>query len=399
MKTSRRPSRYVVLIACCMANLCIGSLYTWSVFAVPMMQHLNALGANIRDLSFIFTVASGIGPVTMILGGAIRSRLGVRITAWIGGCLFGLGMIASSFATSFAMLMVTYGLAVGLGSGCVYGCTVSTAVGYFPDRKGMAGGMATACFGLASVLMPPLANALIERFGITSAFRLLGIGMVILLSLITQLIIDPPKTDAALLERGKTWKEMIRTRSFWFMFFILLCGGFSGLMAISQASSISQNMMGMTAASAAIVVAVLALSNATGRIGAGTLSDRLGCLNTLRISFGGTVLGMLVLVLSANAGTAVFIAGIVIIGLCFGAVMGLYPSFTTQRFGAEHSNVNYGVMFIGFSLSGYFGPAIMSAAYLRLGSYQPAFLTAAALAVMGLLLTFAAQKAFQKEEA
>lgn len=399
MKRSPHSSRYVVLLACCLANLCIGSLYSWSVFAIPMMQHLNALGANVQDLSLIFTVANGVGPVTMILGGAVRSRFGVRKTAWLGGCLFSAGMFLCGFARSYAMLMVCYGLAVGLGSGCVYGCTVSTAVGFFPDRKGMAGGLSTGCFGLASVLMPPLANALIERLGITAAFHVLGIALALLLSLICQLLTDPPKADASTAQAGQNWRQMIRTSSFWLMFAMLLCGGFSGLMAISQASAIAQNMMGMAAAAAAIVVAVLALFNAAGRMAAGTLSDRLGCLNTLRLSFSGTCVGMLVLFFSAGMGTWMFIAGIILIGLCFGAVMGLYPSFTAQRFGAEHSNVNYGVMFIGFAMSGYFGPAIVSATYLQQGSYRPAFLTAAALAVIGLLLTYAAQKAFQKENA
>lgn len=399
MKTSRRPSRYVVLIACCLANLCIGSLYSWSVFAVPMMQYLNGIGVPVNDLSLVFTVANGVSCITIILGGAVRGRLGVRYTAWMGAILFALGMTASGFARSFTALMVSYGLALGLGSGCVYGCTVSTAVGFFPDRKGMAGGLATSCFGLASVLLPPVANALIESLGITQAFRVLGIAMLVLMSIICQFLADPPTSEDGTQERGKNWSQMIRTVSFWVMFGMLLCAGFAGLMAISQASAICQNMMQMTAATAAIVVAVLALFNAAGRVGAGTLSDKLGCLNTLRLSFSGTCLGMLMLFLCAGQSVWMFIAGIILIGLCFGAVMGLYPSFTAQRFGIEHSNVNYGVMFVGFALAGYFGPAIVSNTYLQLGSYRPAFLVAAALAVMGLLLTFAAQKAFQKEEA
>lgn len=134
--------RWIILVASCLINLCIGSLYAWSVFATPMAEYLTMITGNeVKGLAIIFTIANSVGPVTMISGGAINDKLGPKWVIFIGGLLFGGGMILSGFATSIGMLTMTYGLGVGLGVGMVYGCTVSNSVKFFPDRKGLIGGM------------------------------------------------------------------------------------------------------------------------------------------------------------------------------------------------------------------------------------------------------------------
>ena len=134
--------RWIILVASCLINLCIGSLYAWSVFATPMAEYLTMITGNeVKGLAIIFTIANSVGPVTMISGGAINDKLGPKWVIFIGGLLFGGGMILSGFATSIGMLTMTYGLGVGLGVGMVYGCTVSNSVKFFPDRKGLIGGI------------------------------------------------------------------------------------------------------------------------------------------------------------------------------------------------------------------------------------------------------------------
>ena len=91
--------RWMILAACCFINLCIGSLYAWSVFAAPMAAHLQALsGGEAPNLAVIFTIANGVGPVTMISGGALQGKLGPRRVILLGGLLFGLGMFFSGFS-------------------------------------------------------------------------------------------------------------------------------------------------------------------------------------------------------------------------------------------------------------------------------------------------------------
>jgi MFS family permease len=176
---------------------------------------------------------------------------------------------------------------------------------------------------------------------------------------------------------------------FYVMIVMLFFGAVFGMMSISQASNVAQNMMGMTAAAAAVVVSVLALFNTFGRIVAGYVSDRIGCINTLTAVFVIAIAALAMLYVSGGNGSIpLFYVGMCLIGVCFGAFMGIYPSFTASRFGSKNSSVNYGIMFIGFSAAGIIGPIIMSNVFRSTGSYRPAFLIAIVLAVIGLALTF-----------
>lgn len=174
---------------------------------------------------------------------------------------------------------------------------------------------------------------------------------------------------------------------FYLMIVMLFFGAVLGMMAISQASNIAQDMIEMTPAAAAIVVSVLALFNTFGRILAGMISDRLGCIQTLRAVFGAAILAMGILYLSGNGSAVLFYVGICLAGVCFGAFMGVYPSFTAERFGAKYSSVNYGIMFIGFNLAGLLGPMIVSRVFQQTGGYRGAFLVALGFAVFGLILS------------
>ena len=75
--------RWIILVASCLINLCIGSLYAWSVFATPMAEYLTMITGNeVKGLAIIFTIANSVGPVTMISGGAINDKLGPKWVIW-----------------------------------------------------------------------------------------------------------------------------------------------------------------------------------------------------------------------------------------------------------------------------------------------------------------------------
>lgn len=397
--------RWLILAAACVANLCVGSLYAWSVFANPMAAYLAQFEGGVApNLSLAFTVASGIAPVTMISGGFINDRLGPRWVVLGGGVLFGAGMLASGFAESPGALVVAYGVGSGLGMGLVYGASVSNTVKFFPDKKGLAGGLTTASYGLSSVLVPPLANGLIETVGITETFKALGVAMGVLIAA-ASLVMEKCPSDFAnqVLRNGPsetgaasgdmTWRQMLGKPAFYVMLAMLMCGAFSGLMVTSQASPIAQTMVGATPAQAALLVSVLALFNATGRIASGTLSDRLGAVGTLRLVFVACMGGMLVLLGAALTSLmGLMVAGVCVVGFCFGSIMGIYPGFTASQFGMRHNSVNYGIMFIGFALAGLFGPMAMNGLYAQTGTYAWAFAMAAAMGALGLGLTVVFKK-------
>ena len=386
----KKTNRNLILAASCFVVLCVGSLYAWSVFAGPMAEHLSALtGKQIASLAIVFTVANAVGPITMISGGAINDKLGPKLVLLIGAVLFGLGMIGAGFCKSVAALVVCYGLGVGLGNGMIYGTIVSNAVKFFPDKAGFVGGLTTACYGGSSILIPPLANALMQRMGVTSAFKLLGTAMLVILiaaAFVMQKAPESAPKQAASGQRELSWREMIREKSFTLMLLTLLCGAFAGMMLISQAAVIAKNMMGFTAAAAAAVVSLLALFNTLGRLAAGTLSDRFGAVGTLRVTFAASALAGVLLFLCKEGAPVLFYAGLALTGFSFGSIMGIYPGFTAAQFGRKNNSVNYGIMFIGFALAGLFGPSLMNLLHGMTGRYQPAFLASAALALVGEVL-------------
>lgn len=389
-----QKKRWLILIASCFVTLCIGSLYAWSAFASPMSVYLSeCAGYEVASLAIVFTIANAVGPVTMISGGYINDKLGPKAILLVGGLLFGAGMIGSGFATSVGMLIITYGLGVGLGVGMIYGVTVSNTVKFFPDKGGFAGGIITACYGASSIIIPPVANALAEAYHVTTAFKAIGIVMMIIICTSAfvikpcpPILVSTTKTGVGDQEKDYNYREMLKESDSYLMLLTLMCGAFAGMMVISQASQIAQRMMGMVPASAAVVVSVIALFNTLGRLVSGTLSDKLGATGTLRITFAASLVASVMLFFCSENSVALFYICLAVIGFAFGSIMGIYPGFTAQRFGRKNNSVNYGIMFIGFALAGLIGPTVMNALYGITGRYQPAFLASAALAVVGEIL-------------
>ena len=288
--------RWLVLVSSCIINLCIGSIYAWSVFSSPLAEHINALrgtALTAGDLSIVFTVYNAVVPFIVLFGGAIDDRIGPKPLAIIGAVLFGAGTILSGFARSVGMLVVTYGLMCGVGINLCYVCSVSNTVKLFPDRRGLASGLVTATYGLSSVIVSMAASYMIDKSGITRTLTVLGViyAAAILICAIFQCRVpqgfkpdgyDPTgSVNAGGNDHDENWVEMLHDARFYPMIMLMFCATFFGTMVISQAAPIGRETVGMSATAAAAAVSILAVFNAAGRIGAGTVSDRIGSVNTI----------------------------------------------------------------------------------------------------------------------
>ena len=409
--------RWGVLIASSLINLCIGSIYAWSVFAGPLAAKLTGLlGTTFTaaDLAVVFTVANSIGPITMIAGGFVTDKLGgPRAVILTGGIMFGAGILLTGFAGTLGQIIMTYSLLAGFGLGMAYGCTINNTVKFFPDKRGLVGGIATATYGLSSVLIPPVANALNNSVGVSKSFIILGAAFLVII-IVCSFFIEKcpndyvpkgfvPKTAGpagASSGRDKNWKQMLADPVFYIMITMLVCGAFSGLMITSQASPMAQRITGMTVGMAATAVSILALFNSAGRIVAGTLSDKFGRVTVLRGAFILEILGLALLFMTGEGNTLLFMAAVhdsaLPGGVCFGALMGVYPGFTADQFGPRNNSVNYGIMFIGFALAGYFGPTTCGKILGSTGTYGTAFIVSAVLALVGIALTVVYKRAVSK---
>ena len=396
--------RWSILIACCFINLCIGSMYAWSVFSAPMADYIGQLhGIHLTgaDLAIVFVVANSVGPITMISGGKINDTFGPKTVIFVGGLMFGGGMYLSGMATEIDHLILSYGLLTGLGLGMVYGATISTCIKYFPDKRGLVGGLTTAIFGISSVIIPPIASLITASMGVIASFKIIGAVFTIIVCASAFFIrkcpddFRPTGWSPATNSKGKpaptidkNWREMLASPMFYVLIVMLTCGAVAGMMCIALAAPMAQRMIGMSTAAATAAVSTLALFNVFGRVMAGGLSDKIGRINTLALACLLTMAGLYFLYISATGDVSTFYIGISLIGICFGAFMGVFPGFTADQFGTRNNSVNFGIMFIGFAVAGYTGPTIMHSMLSATGSFKSAFLIGIGFSFAGLVLSY-----------
>lgn len=392
--------RWSVVLAGICANLCSGSAYAFSVYKGPLKE---LLGCPETQLALAFSLSIAFLPVGMLLSGKIADQRSPRMIVALGGLVFGGGMVLASFSRSLGWLYATYGVMMSTGNGAAYGAVIAAAVKWFPDRRGLASGMVVGALGVGTVVIAPLAQRIIDSpgLGIVGAFRILGTAFVVLTLAASRFVINPPagyspskfvtqdsEEDAE--STNLTWGQMIRRPRFWLLHALYVAGAFSGLMVVSQASPIAQEITGLTAAQASLIVSVLGLANASGRLFWGGISDRIGRFEALALMFAVTAAVMFSLnALAAEPPTLV--AAIALIALCYGGYLGIFPSLCADSFGSRNLAVNYGVLFSAFSLAGVLGPFVVARLKDAGGGYGQAFVVAGSVAALGLSLSLGAR--------
>lgn len=385
-------NRWQVIAAATAILLCTGAVYAFSVFAGPLSQQM---GWTMPQIMMAFTINSAIAPIPMIFGGYLVDRGYVKWTIAIGALLFALGFFLTGFVTSPAMLYVTYGLMAGLGQGFAYSGCLSNTLRLFPDKRGLASGIITGGMGFAAVIASPIASSLIQSHNATFAFQVLGavyIAIVIIASFFIKAApagYKPegwnPPAQAKRQGVNKNWKEMLQTPVFYIVISMFFVGAFSGLMIASQASPIGQRMFGLSAGVAALYVSLYSICNSSGRFIWGTVSDKIGRSQTLMIIY--AVVAASLVCLTVVPGQVGFTIGIIGLGICFGGVMGVFPSIVMENYGPANQGVNYGIIFTGYSLAAFFAPRVaVQMAGANDGNYSQAFVVAIVLAVVGLVL-------------
>lgn len=380
-------NRWAVLLGSVAVLLCTGSIYAFSVFAGPLAASHHW---TVPEVMIAFTINAAIGPVPTILGGFLTDHGHAKLSIVLGGIMFALGFTLTGTATSLWQLYLYYGILGGFGQGFAYSGCLSNTMRFFPDKKGLASGLITGGMGAATVIAAPIANHLIAAYSVQTAFITMGIAYLIVVCvgcLFIKVAPKPDPTDQTAESREVNWLGMLKTRNFYLIVLLFGIGAFSGLMIASNASLIGQNMFKLTATIAATYVSIYSLCNFLGRIIWGTVSDRLGRTNTLTIVY--VVIALSLLVLATVHTTIGFVVGIVGLGICFGGTMGVFPSLVMENYGAKNQGVNYGIVFLGYSVAAYFAPKIAAdIAGSHNGNFTIAFYIAIVLAVIGIGINF-----------
>ncbi|HEM3695023.1 TPA: OFA family MFS transporter [Streptococcus suis] len=383
-------NRWQVIAASTAILLCTGAVYAFSVFAGPLSAQT---GWSMPEIMMAFAINSAIGPIPMILGGYLVDKGYVKWTISIGALLFAVGFYLTGHASTPTMLYLTYGLMAGLGQGFAYSGALSNTLRLFPDKRGLASGILTGGMGFAAVIASPIASSLIQAQDAQFAFRTLGLAYILIVLGASFFIKaapagykpkgwNPPSQTGKGLT-NKNWKDMIKTPIFYVIITMFFMGAFSGLMIASQASPIGQSMFGLSASTAALYVSLYSIANSSGRLLWGSVSDKIGRSKTLLIIY--SVVAFALLTLTIVPGQVGFTLGIIGLGICFGGVMGVFPSIVMENYGPANQGVNYGIVFSGYSLAAFFAPRVaVQIAAANNGNYSQAFFVAIGLALVGL---------------
>jgi len=382
-------------------NLALGTLYAWSVFVAPLEKQF---GWKRADTSMVFTIAVVVFALSFVVAGRIQDKIGPLYCSLAGGVLVSLGFFLCSYTASLTWLFVCFGVIAGLGNGFGYATPIPVMAKWFPDKRGLAVGLAVGGYGAGSAIFGPLSQLkLIPAYGLHTTFQILGCIFFVMTMAGALLLKNPPAgykpfgwnppaaSKSAPTTQELTPGEVLRTPAFYFMWVAYALGCSAGLMVISQMVPFAKSVGIAAAALSTMTLVVGAVGNASGRILSGWMSDRLGRINVLRTMIGISMIAMPCLYAAGGNVAALYLA-VFVVYWCYGTQLSVNGAATSDFWGTKNAGINYGMLFTAWGVAGIIGPNIGGKLFDRYHNYQAAFYTAAVLAAVALLFEMLASK-------
>jgi len=409
MSHSVKNKGWVVTFGGTGINLALGILYTWSIFKAAIKKSIETGGQgafnwDLASLNDPYAICCIVFAFAMILAGKCQDRFGPRITAFIGGLLVGVGFIWISQTTDYVSWVLGFGLLAGIGIGFGYAAATPPALKWFPPLKtGLIAGLVVSGFGLASVYIAPLSKYILGVWGLQNAMLFFGIAFLIAVCGLSMLLKNPPAgyvpegfgtedtgqaANSVSIQNEATPSAMMKTRTFYVIWFIYFIGAGAGLMVIGSIAGMAKQSMGEMAF---LVVAILAVGNASGRIIAGVLSDKIGRRLTLffMLIFQAALMLIAIPVVGSDRSSAIILVLLAtFIGFNYGTNLSLFPSLTKDNWGLKNFGTNYGIVFTAWGVGGFVMGRLSQMLVASTGCYTSSFLIATGLLVVGAALTF-----------
>ncbi len=399
--------RWAFVLIGMIINLCLGSIYSWSVFKAPLKAFLEISGPEVSasELQLPFMIFLAFFAVAMVLSGGYIEKYGPRKVVIVGGVLTGLGWLMASMASSIMMMTVTYGIVGGIGVGIAYGVPVAMSGRWFPDKRGLAVGLTVLGFGFSAFFTANIANVLIASSGVMQTFRIFGIAFIIIMVVLaTPLIFPPtgwkpagwtppaPKPGAGASCELKR-QQMLKEKSFYGLWLCYFIGCLAGLMAISISADVAAEV-GTDAVAALLLgfspVGFFAIFNGGGRPVFGTLTDKLTPRNAAIVSFVLIIFASLIMRQMQTA--PVYILAFAILWGCLGGWLAIAPTSTASFFGTGDYPRCYGVVFLAYGAGALVGPLMAGWIKDATGSFIGVFPYIILLAVAGIVIAFLLMK-------
>ncbi|HVZ01065.1 MAG TPA: OFA family MFS transporter [Dongiaceae bacterium] len=385
-------NRWLVPPAALCVHLCIGQAYAFSVFNLPMTKLIGITDTapddwKLTELGWIFSIAIVFLGLSAAFTGTWLDRVGPRKAMFTAACCFGGGFLISAVGVATHQLWIIYlgyGVIGGCGLGIGYISPVKTLILWFPDRPGMATGMAIMGFGGGAFIASPLSVWLMQHFagpadvGVTGSFVALGVIYFIFM-LIGAIIVRVPapgwrpegyvpaaQPKSLVTDQTVHVDQALRTPQFYLLWWVLCLNVTAGIGVLGQASAMSQEMFQgrISPVAAAGFVGLLSLFNMAGRFFWASTSDYIGRKNTYFIFF---LLGIL---LYAAVPSTAKIGSVTLFVLCYGVILSMYgggfatiPAYLRDVFGVQYVGAIHGRLLTAWSAAGVLGPVLVN--YIR----------------------------------
>jgi MFS family permease len=374
-------ARWLIPPAALAVHLSIGQVYAFSVFKKPLVAHFDT---TLTPIGWIFSIAILMLGLSAAFGGTWVERSGPRKAMFVAACCWGVGFLVAALGVSTDQLWVVYlgyGVIGGIGLGIGYISPVSTLIKWFPDRPGMATGLAIMGFGGGALIAAPLSNKLLDTFAdqpadaIAPAFVTLGVIYFVVMMLGAMTVRLPADgwkpagwTPEAQDERRMITKanvtaaNAIRTPQFWLLWVVLCCNVTAGIGILEQAAPMIQDHFDAVSASAAAgFVGLLSLCNMSGRFVWSSTSDIIGRKTMYMCYLGIGAILYFLLASTGNASLAWFVLLTGVILSFYGGGFSTVPAYLKDLFGTIQVGAIHGRLLTAWAVAGVAGPLIVNA--------------------------------------
>ena len=386
-------------------NLALGVLYAWSIFKGAIKTSIEKGGPDafqwkLSAINDPYALCCLVFAFAMIVAGKCQDKIGPARTALIGGLFVGSGFTLMSFSNSYTAWLIGFGVLAGSGFGFGYAAATPPALKWFSSTKtGVIAGTVVAGFGLAPVYIAPLASYLLGAYGMQKTTLFLAVGFTAAVCGLSFLLVNPPQgyvpAEPAKKDDGKpaakpvynaNVSEMIRSPKFYLLWTNFFIGSGAGLMVIGSVAVLAKKSMGSMAF---VAVAIMAIGNASGRVIAGLLSDKIGRKATLSImlAFQALLMFAAIPVIGSGSGPLLVLLA-TFIGFNYGTNLCLFPSFAKDYWGFKNYGLNYGTLFTAWGVGGFVMGRVSEMLNSQPGGLNKSFILAGTLLAFGTVLTF-----------
>jgi MFS family permease len=370
------PNRWRIPIGAVLVHVCIGSVYAWSTFNRPIQALFPDSPWWFSPPYTTFTTALALLGLSAAFGGPWVERRGPRVAATAAALFFGAGLVIGGIGLAIRQSFLVFlgmGITCGIGCGLGYISPVSTLVKWFPDRRGMATGMAIMGFGGGAFVAGYLNVFFMDRFGVAPTVMTLGVVYLAVMLSGSRLMESPPpgwkpagwtpaaKTNPMIADRSVSRNEAIRTPQFYLLWGILFINVTAGIGILAQASPMMQDMFKRTPLEAGAVVSLISLFNAGGRFLWASGSDYIGRRNTYTIFFVTQFfLFLLIPGLAASGNWWLFQASLFVVFTMYGGGFATIPAFLADIFGPQNVGAIHGALLTAWTAAAIAGPVIIT---------------------------------------